>query len=114
MSKEIISKELLSLVLCSNVREFTISLTDNVCMVWFTGMTPDRIINLDTLQRLCKEWLLTNVDMFTMYHHQDTVSITIVTSAGIRYSSPSMSVYTELQAVIKATEWVAIQNKLLK
>ena len=109
------NKELLSLVL--GVKFETYELKDNFINVnnlmlhkYGNVYTP---LNLDTLGRLYKEWCL----------KQDYVLTSFVDHCGSGFCQVSSGVYgmkrqhdigdTELEAIIKATEWVAKEKGLL-
>ena len=49
--------------------------------------------------------------MITIYYHIDTVAIVLTDETSDKYSSPSMTVYTEFEAVLKATSWVQKENE---
>ena len=66
--------------------------------------------NIHELAHKCKEWALERVDMIRVYHHQDTVAVTVVKSPGNSYSSPGMSVLTETEAIFAACQWI-LDNK---
>ncbi len=111
-----ISKELLSLSLDIPLYAITdVVLNNNNEVLYSTYTLPTikyKAVNLDTLGRLCKDWLKCKGYVVTITHHLDTVAVYL--HAGVRrYSSESMSVYTELEAIIKATEWVANEKNML-
>jgi len=111
-----ISEELLSLVLGYRVLKI-----DNIEANEMTYTVKDYFdidgqldLNLDTLGRLCKEWISNQSYMIWTYEHEDTVAINLRDNESKKvYSSPSMSVFTELEAIIKATEFVALEKGLL-
>ncbi len=122
---ELISKELLSLVLDEDIPDFRLEIDkgknaiDSCIEISCWDNTHKEFeacydINLDTLNRLCKEWCIKQDGMISIYCHQDTIAVSVSLDRGLtKYSSPSMSVYTELEAIIKATEWVAKEKRLL-
>jgi len=109
---ELISKELLSLVLDKEVRDkyLEVKIEDN-SLKYSVKIGFVKYINLDTLGRLCKEWIIeqgydyeistdknsTNIELF-----KDLMSETIF-----------LSYTTELKAIVVATEWVAKEKGLL-
>jgi len=112
-----LTPELLSLVLKEEIADRVI--TDNIqlCGDTMHYMIKDSYmaqINIDTLTRLCKEWCLEQDGMINVYYHQDTVAVSISLDNGLtKYSSPSMTEYSELEAIIKATHWAATEKGLI-
>jgi len=113
MSKEVISKELLSLVLGRKVDAIR-TVGDNI--IYFITIDEDELeydgqLNIDTLGRLIKEKLKIMGYVINIYHHHDTVATSITKDGGLtRYSSPSMSVFTELESLVDALDY-ANKNK---
>ena len=121
MRNEIISKELLSLVLG---REELIphEISDN--LLWYEttvdNVWENNYENLDTLGRLCKEWItkdhhknfLCNLDIHSTF---DTflVSVTMNFDYDVLDNKKQFYGDSELEAIIKATEWVAKEKGLL-
>ena len=112
----IISKELLSLVLGIEITRIDYKIKGNELEVLqkFYSHSDWVAINLDTLGRLYKEWCWEqgyyialkrrNVDCYKAYPcviNRDASSVEFV---GI----------TELEAIIKATEWVAKDNDMIE
>jgi len=63
-------------------------------------------LNLHELTAKCKEWVSKQGFMMTVYHHLDTVAVTLSDGNAHLYSQASMVVYTEPEAVFKACQWV--------
>lgn len=114
MSKEMISKELLSLILdrkdIKEVDSEFIPFDNEIAVV----MQDEEILhyNLDTLGRLCKEWC----------HKHGYYISSMITKGGKGFAESdiffchqidSFEEDIELEAIIKATKWVAKEKGLL-
>jgi len=114
-----ISKELLSLVLdetinsyeiedshCRNSRELYIKAKGEECGYGETEYSFQ--INLDTLGRLCKEWIYKNGSNYSIRKDDSAVSVHVYWQM---QGSVEFVAYTELEAIIKATEYVYSLSK---
>ena len=111
MSKEIISKELLGLVLGEDFE--ILSITEHFVRIrHLEAYTSVKWCGYKVAQE-CKEWLLKYEYTLAINHHLDCTAVTIIDNGKGIYSTPPMTAYTELEAVIKATEWVAKEKGLL-
>lgn len=113
---EVISKELLSLVLGYRVSELHVE-DNNICY-WKEDNTYDAVLNLDTLGRLCKKWCLKQdiIDAIDFYIEKESVEFEICGFFEDKtkgYSLHTDNCDTELEAIIKATEWVAKEKGFL-
>lgn len=116
MTKELITKELLSIVLDIPIGAITElkPYTEND-IVYTTYTLPTikyKILNLDTLGRLCKEWLYSKDIHFsyqTIQEREESPHNHFV-ELQKKYGFHGI---TELEAIIKATEWVAREKGLL-
>lgn len=72
----------------------------------FIRGTKDYDLNLDTLGRLIKEKLRSMNYMTTIYIHIDTVAINLAQAGKKVYSTPSMTTYNELEALVEALDYV--------
>ena len=106
-----ISKELLSEVLSSlTLLEIIDGKIDN--NVYFKVEEIDILqsVNIYELAHKCKEWAKRKEYTITMYLHLDTVAITIYKDSKKVFSTPSMTVQTEPEAIFKACQWI-LDNK---
>lgn len=119
---ELISKELLSLILYEDIKYLETDINkikynirsdikENEIIYHLRGSWI--ILNLDTLTRLMIKKIKEYGYMVTVYYHDDTVAVSVSNDEGRRYSSPSMTVYSEQEAIKKALEWVAKEKGLL-
>jgi len=109
--EDLISKELLSLILGYEIAEVK-DVMDNT--LYFNNVNHGDYINLDTLGRLIKEKLKSMGYVINIYHHHDTVATSISDDGRLtRYSSPAMSIFTELESLIDALSHVAKEKGLL-
>ena len=113
---ELISKELLSLVLNEEIKEInSVSKEDKFeNILWYNDYEDG--INIDTLGRLCKEWYYENAlghsawlcpkKDKTWEHNKFALYVN---------GHEEKYVYgdTELEAIIKATKWIANKKGLL-
>ncbi len=111
-----ISKKLLSEVLGTKVYRVSIENDDLIYTkkeFGIQGFKHSKVIeriNIDTIGRFCKEYLKSQGYVVTTTNHMDTVAVSL--TAGIhKYSTPAMTVYTELEAILHATEWAITQRK---
>lgn len=105
--KEIINKELLSLVVAEKVTNYGVENNG----LWYTipKVFGHKILNLDTLGRLCKEWCLKqDYELMSGIIKKECVCL-IYTIKANRWDDVTTKKLagTEIEAVIKATEWVA-------
>ena len=116
--RELIKKELLSLVLDKKIQDIIIVYEDSIKYEinsnknkWGSEAID---LNLDTLGRLCKEWAWKNYFI--------TIRSGIAENGGWANLANDNSVsfvsmdipLTELEAIIKATKWVANEKELQK
>jgi|LGOV01.1.fsa_nt_gb hypothetical protein len=112
----LISKELLSEILKIKVVEldtFSNDLHFNYFLILDHFTKRNDILNLDTLGIFCKEWckakkwsISSGWDIFSKREN-----IYIATVQNIDFKTNSFEASTELEAIIKATEWVKAQNE---
>jgi len=124
MSKEIISKELLSLVLGDKVINISTSERDAIengygtmhsnCIL-VLSVSRCKMLNLDTLSRLCKKWcnkqnyvLESAIDKKAWCNYYEGVDLSDEDKP-LDYTLGD----TEQEAIVKATEWVAKEKGLL-
>ena len=105
--ERIISKELLSEVLGYEVEEVK-DVMDST--LYFNNTKHGDYINIYELAHKCKEWLRSNGFMITIFYHLDTIAVNISFDGSDVYWTPSMTVYTELDAITKACQWI-LDNK---
>lgn len=103
--KEIINKELLSLVVAEKVTNHGVENNE----LWYTipKVFGHKILNLDTLGRLCKEWCTTKeCALFSGWDYENGHYNALIAR---HETNDIVDNYgdTELEAIIKATEWVA-------
>lgn len=117
--ENLISKELLGLVLDEGLIVQEVYQPQNIETIAFkytelgfkyenTNMFNSCGINLDTLTRLCKEWLISKnytIALFSAISKKQWL---------IAINEHQFFADTELEAVIKATEWVAKEKGLIK
>jgi len=113
-----ISKELLSLVLGYEIADVK-DVIDNT--LYFNNVNHGDYINLDTLGRLCKEFIY----LQPLYDDKTYQVATLLRSDGMYrcvigsvlgrdlQNRTSFDGETELEAIIKATEWIAYEKGLL-
>jgi len=66
--------------------------------------------NLNDVATECKRWIKEKGLTFAIYHHADTVAITIIKNEKGIYSTPPMTVMVEEEAIFKASKWL-LENK---
>lgn len=122
--KDLISKKLLSLVLGEDVQAIdTESFNEHGCTIGESARIiiiiddSDRILNLDTLGRLCKEYMSLQgfqIDIkVTECNGNYFVDLTDWRDGDPKYIVKLFKSVTELEAIILATTWVAEQKGLL-
>ena len=110
--KEIISKELLSLVLGEEIIEID-GVNENLIGFYFASTANMQLHNLDTLGRLCKEWVYKEFKI--------TIQSAVSGTGGFAFSPTYLSypgldtetVFTEVEAIIDVTEHIAKEKGLL-
>jgi len=107
-----ISKELLSLVLSKEVKEINAINKDEKFedILWYNDYSDG--LNLDTLGRLCKEWCLKQDYEINSRFQHPMIAINLY-MYGYEVKANSFIEKTELEAIMKATEWVAKERDLL-
>jgi len=122
-----ISKELLSLVLDKNVVAIDVNETDsnieeNTLEYIYRdndfvshGFSNDEKLNLDTLGRECKEWCHIKGFFIKIHYPLNRVDIAVSVAQDNTtiFGEKEFIENTELEAIIKATEWVAKEKGLL-
>lgn len=110
--REIISIELLSLVLEIEIRSFTYTTIPNEMHYIQKGKVHQVRLNLDTLGRLCKEWLYKNDIHLSI---ERTIPLDIQNTTWFIELERNYGFHdiSELEAIIKVTEWVAKEKGLL-
>ena len=113
MNREIISKELLSLVLGDEYNErlvetISVNIEENILETHYDcgKGTPTCLgleINLDTFGRLCKEYV-NNVSDYMVWSTTNMAKLKDLNNG--KYIDKLFSGNTELEAIIKATKWV--------
>jgi len=108
-----ISKELLSLVLGMQVKDVDVTYDHPNHVVFnhknYKGKQRyTNAKNLECLGRLCKEWVDKNTPTFIRSHRDITGYANVPLDFEVKYFRAD----TELEAIIKATEWVAKEWKL--
>ena len=106
MNREIISKELLSLVLGEKVLQIIFSKENNHLPHNYIHVIKARkttMINLDTFGRLCKEYV-NNVSDYMVWSTTNMAKLKDLNNG--KYIDKLFSGNTELEAIIKATKWV--------
>ena len=111
--KELISKELLSLILDSDINSIQYIRHDEKYIekncIQFQHYGETESLNKDTLGRLCKEWCNDNkYAIRTEMHYKNSNKIAIMKFYDTgKWVEPFNTAFeTELEAIIKATEWV--------
>ena len=105
-----LTPELLGFVLgLKDLENSSLKIVDNKLYIFYDDKTSVESINIDTLTRLMKDKLRELGYVVSICHHLDTVAVRVSSGGkrGADYWSPSMSVYTEFEAVLEAVSWVA-------
>ena len=108
-----ISKELLSLVLSKEVEKLAVHTLDNRLIYKQEWEYDWNEVNLDTLGRLCKEWVYKEFKI--------TIQSAVSGTGGFAFSPTYLSypgldteiVFTEVEAIIDVTEHAAKEKGLL-
>lgn len=120
--QEIISKELLSLVLNDKVISISTSERDAIengygtmhsnCIL-VLSISRCRMLNLDTLGRLCKEWCLgQGYSLLSSTQGRLYINSKLGISGYFDFLHTILR-ESELEAIIKATEWIANEKGLM-
>jgi len=111
---EIISKELLSLVLGKNITEIKyVELTNSIKCEYGKEWRDFITVNLDTLGRLCKEWCW--IKHYNLISGRYLPNDKFFCDGETDFKNKCITIYadTELEATILATEWIAKEKGLL-
>ena len=118
---DIISKELLGLVFGEKIENFIETINDGFIAFYTAdeyykdfGESEISVLNKDTLGRLCKEWCHKQgaIEIHSGIENNDDY-VCIVDFEGCFDVLYFRQNNTELQAIIKATEWIAKEKGLL-
>ncbi len=108
-----IKKRLLEIVLNKNITYLS-DVTDNKLPYQESGKEGWQTINLDTLNRLYKEFCLNNGYRLHGYQSQSQATFEVINEDKfIDFCETTITNENELDAVFKATIWVAKKKKLL-
>jgi len=111
-----IDKELLSLVLeDKDIKEIDNNIKNNELSYLSHNYSYSewKYINLDTLGRLCKEWCYDNGYRLQCEYDYPIQSVIVFERHTNKETIEEWAGDTELEAIIKATEWVAKEKGLL-
>jgi len=107
-----LTPELLELITKDYVQ--TLEIVDNEVHYSVHGVAGYKAINIDTLTRLMKEWCFDKGYSLETRFNYPLQQVSMTNNGGLaRYSSPAMSILTELEAVLKATHWLAKEKGLI-
>lgn len=115
--KDLISSKLLGLVLKEDVKDVykigsNPNLTDNELPYSIHGHGDLQVINIDTLNRKCKEWLMKFCSMSSSFKTDNPGAWYITVS--LEFEEKSKFIFgpdNEIEAVIKAVEWVVKEGE---